>query len=85
SGEPLASAKAYSFDPRLGGLTLRDGLNDERWRVRAKTIELLRCVSQYQPVESFDPDAIDRANRLLCTYCRALIDKQLPTMDLILK
>jgi len=80
----LPSAKAYSFDPKLGGLTARNGISDERWRVRGSTVELLRTISKQQPVEAFDDDAIGRANRLLCTYCRALIDKQLPTMEFIL-
>ena len=79
----LPSAKAYSFDPKLGGLTARNGMNDEQWRVRGSTVELLRAIAQQKSTEAFDHEALDRANRLLCTYCRALIDKQLPTMDFI--
>lgn len=84
TGEALPKAKAYSFDPKLGGLTTRNGMHDEHWRVRASTVELLRAVAQGESVEIFNEDAFARANRLLCTYCRSLIDKQLPTMDFIL-
>ncbi|MEM9347828.1 MAG: DNA repair protein RecO [Planctomycetota bacterium] len=83
SGEPLPKQTAYSFDPKLGGLTTRNGMHDEQWRVRAKTVELLRSLER----DTFDPyeaEAFVRANRLLCTYFRSLLDKQLPTMDFIL-
>jgi len=85
TGNALPRAKAYSFDPKLGGLTLRNGMHDELWRVRANTVELLRAVANGPSTESFSQDALTRANRLLCTYCRALMDKQLPTMGFILK
>ncbi len=84
TGQPLPGAKAYSFDPALGGLTVRNGLNDERWRVRRATVDLLRDASAGRPLDQHSPQAITRANRLLCTYARALLDKQLPTMKLIL-
>jgi DNA repair protein RecO (recombination protein O) len=32
-----------------------------------------------------EPINIDRANRLLCAYCRAILDRQLPTMRAILE
>lgn len=80
----LPKAKAYSFDPKLGGLTTRNGMHDENWRVRANTVELLRAIANKQSTESFNEEAFTRANRLLCTYFRSLIDKQLPTMDFIL-
>jgi len=83
-GKPLSEARAYSFDPRLGGLTAREGLNDEAWRVRSATVELLRRVAsgQHEPAE--DAQAVRRANRLLCAYARALLDKELPTMSVVL-
>ena len=84
TGEPLPNAKAYSFDPKLGGLTCRNGMHDEHWRVRANTVELLRAVALDQATDPFELGAFERANRMLCTYFRALIDKQLPTMDFIL-
>ena len=84
TGTSLPGAKAYSFDPKLGGLTTRNGMHDEHWRVRAETVELLRAVANGETPESFDRDVIERANRLLCTYFRSLIDKQLPTMNFVL-
>ena len=84
TGNALPKTRAYSFDPKLGGLTTRNGMHDEHWRVRASTVDLLRAVAQGETTKSFDEDALMRANRLLCTYCRSLIDKQLPTMNFIL-
>jgi len=84
-GGALTKAKAYSFDPKLGGLTTRNGMGDERWRVRSNTIELLRSVAGGDPLLDADAESIDRGNRLLCTYARSLLDKQLPTMDWLLK
>jgi len=83
TGEPLPVAKTYSFDPKLGGLTARNGLNDERWRIRTNTVELLRDVALNKTTKQFEDDAVIRANRLLCTYFRSLLDKQLSTMDFI--
>ncbi|MFK7790804.1 MAG: DNA repair protein RecO [Phycisphaeraceae bacterium] len=84
TGGALPKTKAYSFDPKLGGLTARNSMNDERWRVRANTVELIRTIASNQSINSFTNDAMTRANRLLCTYFRTLIDKQLPTMDFVL-
>lgn len=84
TGDALPKAKAYSFDPKLGGLTTRNAMHDELWRVRANTVDTLRAIAENQPSETFDDASIDRANRLLCTYFRALIDKQLSTMAFIL-
>ncbi len=84
-GGALSSAKAYSFDPKLGGLTTRKGISDERWRVRLETVQLLRQIAAAEPIDTAKPDTITRANRLLCTYARALLDKQLPTMGVVLE
>lgn len=84
SGEALPGARAYSFDPKLGGLTTRNGMHDEHWRVRSNTVELLRAIANEKSSETFERDTTQRANRLLCTYFRSLIDKQLPTMNFIL-
>lgn len=85
-GGALPLAKTYSFDPRLGGLTARNGIRDERWRVRRETVELLRKVAGEPNANLLaDAETINRANRLLCTYARALLDKELPTMRLVLE
>ncbi|QQE13398.1 DNA repair protein RecO [Planctomycetota bacterium] len=38
----------------------------------------------YALLSQVDPDTLIRGNRLLCSYIRALLDKQLPTMPFIL-
>lgn len=83
TGNALPKAKAYSFDPKLGGLTTRNGMHDEHWRVRSETVDLLRAIANNHETKSCKHIAFVRANRLLCTYFRSLIDKQLPTMDFI--
>ena len=83
TGNALPKAKAYSFDPKLGGLTTRNGMHDEHWRVRSKTVDLLNAIAIEQETNPYAHEVIVRANRLLCTYFRTLIDKQLPTMDFI--
>lgn len=89
TGEKLADARTYTFDPAAGGLTARRGIGD--WRVRAATVEALRAVGRPAPrgdepdgPPSFNPDALHRANRLLCVYARAILDRELPTMRFVL-
>lgn len=84
SGGDLSKARAYHFDPALGGLTTQPGVGDARWKVRAGTVALLRAVAAGEAADSADADSIRRANRLLCTYARALLDKELPTMRCVL-
>ena len=84
-GGALPPARAYSFDPRLGGLTARSGIREEQWRVRAETVALLRSLASGQQPAIADPPTVQRANRLLCTYARAILDKELSTMRLILE
>lgn len=82
SDDALAKARAYSFDPQAGGLTTHERGGD--WRVRPATVELLRALADGDPAAG-EYDALQRANRLLCVYVRSLLDKELPTMRLILK
>ncbi|MEM9019743.1 MAG: DNA repair protein RecO [Planctomycetota bacterium] len=79
SGGELAPARAYTFDPSLGGLTSRDGLGDERWRVRGQTVGLLRAVAGGGELADAEAVGLGRANRLLGAYARALLDKELAT------
>jgi len=81
-GEPLGATKAYTFDPVAGGLTVENGIDD--WRVRRQTVELLRKLSAGEDIISTEADSIGRANRLLCVYARAILDKELPTMGVVL-
>ncbi|MCC6680187.1 MAG: DNA repair protein RecO [Phycisphaeraceae bacterium] len=77
-GGPLTESEAYSFDPRAGGLTSRRPIGS--WRVRSSTVQLLRGENW----DAADVVAVQRANRLLASYVRALIDRELPTMRYVL-
>ena len=81
-GDALGQAKAYTFDPVAGGLTVENGIAD--WRVRKQTVSLLRKLSNGEVIDEVDADSIERANRLLCVYARAILDKELPTMKVVL-
>ncbi|MFI4860143.1 MAG: DNA repair protein RecO [Phycisphaerales bacterium JB063] len=82
--DALGKAKAYTFDPRLGGFTTRAGVSDTPWRVRASTLALLRAVSSGAELTKVDPAGVSRANRLLCVYARSLLDQELATMGVVL-
>lgn len=87
--QPLADEQAYLFDPRTGGLT-QDRSTPANgavgpWRVRRQTVELLRQVAAGDDdCPATDADTAERANRLLCVYARAVLDRQLPTMSIVL-
>lgn len=82
------------FDAHAGGLTRaahHGGFGGRvadagPWRVRKETVELLRALSSNSP-DAFaldDSASVQRANRLLCVYIRAVLDRRLPTMGFIL-
>ena len=84
----LSAATSYLFDPHTGGFTTQGG--HERsdhpqgpWKVRATTVQILRTVAQGQTPS--DVQAIVRANKLLCVYVRAILDRELPTMKFVLE
>lgn len=79
----LPKLDAYTFDPHAGGLTQRSGATE--WRVRRQTVELLRAVAAGGPADAANAETIERANRLLCVYLRAILDQELPTMRLVLR
>ena len=95
NGDVLSGQTTFTFDPRAGGLTetpsptARSGQTNAAqfgpWRVRAGTVELLRKLSAGSMDIDASDDTLDRANRLLCVYVRAILDRQLPTMDFVLK
>lgn len=81
------------FDARRGGLTAdaMDPPDPMRgpWRVRRETVEALRAVASQPSLTGStrmqaDRRAIAGANRLLCVYVRAILDRHLPTMDAVL-
>jgi DNA repair protein RecO len=79
-GGPLPDeAPALAFNPAAGGLVMSTE-GPGRWGVRRSTIDLLRDVAAGRPIQPYEPDALDRANRLLATYCRELLGQELPTM-----
>ena len=81
--DALGKAPAYTFDPKLGGFTTRDGIGDSPWRVRAGTLQVLRQAAGAQGNENrpgLDHAGVERANRLLCVYARELLGQELPTM-----
>jgi DNA repair protein RecO (recombination protein O) len=83
SGRPLeTSGQTMHFSAVAGGLVNNAGA--DAWPVRRSTIELLRSLNGDAP-SKVQPVSIDRANRLLCAYCRAILDHQLPTMRAILE
>ncbi|MFG0250844.1 MAG: DNA repair protein RecO [Phycisphaeraceae bacterium JB051] len=79
TGQPLTDQPTYQFDALAGGLC--NASSASTWGVRKQTITLLRDLADFKP---FSLDGIDRANRLLCSYIRATLDKQLPTMQYVL-
>lgn len=86
SGQSLPATASYTFDPQAGGLTTAEVAGTDHagagpWRVRRETVEALR-INADDHVSS--PQAIVRANRLLCVYARSILDRPLPTMDFVL-
>lgn len=96
TGEDLAAAPVYLFNPALGGLLADDGTggtdSGAAWRVRGRTVDLLRSLpetdlnspptatSQPQVIETENSESIDRANRLLASYIRHVLGVEPPTM-----
>lgn len=77
-----AGGGAMRFSPRAGGLV--DEATPDAWRVRRKTVQLLRRIAAGEATDDADAASVNRANRLLCAYCRAILDKQLPTMRAVM-
>jgi DNA repair protein RecO (recombination protein O) len=89
SGEALHKKRAYVFDPNAGGLVDEPPRTANNatgpWRVRRQTVDLLNQVAAGDgDAGDSDPEAVARANRLLCVYMRTILDRQLPTMRLLL-
>lgn len=88
SKDELLAKPSYLFDPHTGGFTTQGG--HERsdhpqgpWKVRAGTIDTLRAAAAKETPD--DLQAIIRANKLLCVYVRAILDRELPTMKFVLE
>jgi DNA repair protein RecO (recombination protein O) len=84
---PLGEAETVGFSAIAGGVVGDTGEAD-RWRARRSTVELLRRLHEGadpHQLAAAEPEAVERANRLLCVYGRAILDKHLPTMDSVLE
>jgi DNA repair protein RecO (recombination protein O) len=85
TGKLLPKQETYLFDAAAGGVTAADRRTNGQsgpWRVRRETVEVLGNMNSGDIDAS--PEVIDRANRLLCVYMRAILDRQLPTMNILL-
>ena len=83
AGGPLERSNVYRFDPHRGGFTGAGAdASSSAWGVRHQTVEVLRRTAEGKVDGS--TEVIDRANRLLCVYLRAILDRQLPTMAHVL-
>lgn len=82
-GGELKSVQTYTFDPVAGGLTSERGIAD--WRVRSETVDALRVAASGEALGEIPGATLERANKLLCVYVRALLDKELPTMEVVLR
>jgi DNA repair protein RecO (recombination protein O) len=86
TGAPLdEAAETLGFSAVQGGVVADTGASD-RWRVRRGTVEVLRQVAEGNTAQgpSLNGEAVERANKLLCAYFRAILDQQLPTMAYVL-
>lgn len=81
-------AAIFGFSPTAGGIVVDDG-QEGVWRVRARTIELLRHADALRDDSgaaalnalhtTHAAEDFDRANRLLAAYARELLGRQLPS------
>lgn len=77
-------AQWLAFDPADGGIV--DFRNHPRsWRMRPETATTLALVAAGEPPELCDPDAVDRAIRLLIAYARTIVQDDLSTLDLAVR
>lgn len=97
SGTPLGEGRTYGFSPRLGGFMMdaADGTRGAAagggavgsgpvWRVRAETLGLLRALpGAGAAAVGVEGEALDRASRLLASYLREILGRELPSMGLL--
>ena len=71
-----------AFSPTAGGFV--DDAED-RWRVRPGTHAALQAVLAGVGIDAIDEPSVERANRLLCAYGRAILERDLATMRAVLR
>jgi DNA repair protein RecO (recombination protein O) len=79
---PLTDRRRINFDPIAGGFTHAPAPGG--WAVRWQTLQLLRALDRGETLDSFASHQCRRANQLLCVYARAILQRELATMRLIL-
>ena len=70
-----------AFDPNDGGI-VDFAARPKAWRLRAETLHALAAVARGEAPELLEPDSVDRANRLLSAYARAIVGDDLVTLRL---
>jgi len=85
-----AGPSAYTFSAEAGGLIADDRVPEAvlkqpgRWRVRADTVALLRRLERGEELHGDSVvTTIDRANRLLATYLRFIIARDIPSQSAV--
>ncbi len=68
-----------AFSSKTGGVVEDTGEID-RVRVRKETVDVLRLLEDDKPMQTVEPKALDRANRLLAHYLRDIIGKESAAM-----
>ncbi|MCA9311476.1 MAG: hypothetical protein KDA21_09750, partial [Phycisphaerales bacterium] len=74
-------ARTLGFNPLSGQVVADPGATHAGpvWRVRGETVRLLQAIRDGATEVVHGPGTVDRANRLLAAYLRALLDRDLPT------
>lgn len=79
-GEPIPG-QFLAFDAEEGGV-VDFRAHPRAWRMRPETAMTLAHVARGEPPELCDPDAVDRAIRLLIAYARTIVNDDLTTLAL---
>ena len=73
-----------AFDAADGGI-VDHRQHPRSWRMRPETAATLALVAAGEPPELCDPDAVDRAIRLLTAYSRTIVQDDLSTLELAVR
>jgi len=70
-----------AFDAAAGGI-VDHATHARAWRMRPETVHVLAQVARGEPPELCEPDAVDRANRLLAAYARTIVGEGMLALSL---